>query len=67
MDLPEKFFEETRRAPPAERVIPTVPDFVDADRPSSEKMVFPAYKELCLLTPVDRDERIIEEDWIDDC
>eukprot|EP00971_Amphidinium_carterae_P325420 6455666-Amphidinium_carterae.1 len=31
-DLPDKFSEETRRAPPAERVIPTVPDFIASDR-----------------------------------
>eukprot|EP00971_Amphidinium_carterae_P227574 4514303-Amphidinium_carterae.2 len=66
-DLPYRFFEETRRAPPAEQVIPTVPDVIAADRPQSGKMIFPQYKELCNHTPVDQNERRVEEDWIDAC
>eukprot|EP00971_Amphidinium_carterae_P202868 4025817-Amphidinium_carterae.1 len=53
--------------PPADRVIPTVPDFVAADRPSSTKMIYPDYKDLCLVTPPEADERRIEEDWTDKC
>eukprot|EP00971_Amphidinium_carterae_P348602 6490585-Amphidinium_carterae.1 len=66
-DLPEKFFEDTKSASPAERVIPTVPYFVAADRPSSGKMINPEYKELCLISQPGPIDRTIEEDWIDDC
>eukprot|EP00971_Amphidinium_carterae_P282868 5615545-Amphidinium_carterae.2 len=47
-DLPEKFFEEPKRASTTERVIPTVPEFVAKDRPSSKKMIHPEYKDTCL-------------------
>eukprot|EP00971_Amphidinium_carterae_P112622 2230323-Amphidinium_carterae.2 len=63
-DLPERFFEDTRRAPPAERVIPTVPDFVAEDRPTPGKACYPEFKQQCSRASTDI-ERIIEEDWID--
>eukprot|EP00971_Amphidinium_carterae_P090439 1790766-Amphidinium_carterae.4 len=66
-DLPEKFFEEPKRARTAERAIPTVPDFVANDRPTSNKMIHPDYKDTCFMSPPEAIERIIEDDWIDRC
>eukprot|EP00971_Amphidinium_carterae_P310575 6171374-Amphidinium_carterae.7 len=49
-DLPDRFFEEPKKIPTKVRAIPAVPEFQAGNRPSSDKMIYPDYKELRAMT-----------------